>query len=99
MSNRQILIATGLAVLALACRPGRALAASADAASRRAMEKRIELLEKQNQMLEQQNRAVQDQISAQKAQIDALRQEVAALYNPSRNSSRRCPRSSSRWRR
>jgi len=82
MSNRQILIATGLAALALACGPGRALAASADAASRRAMEKRIELLEKQNQMLEQQNHAVQDQLSAQKAQIDALRQELHGSVQP-----------------
>ena len=82
MSNRQILIATGFAALALACGPGRALAASADAASRRAMEKRIELLEKQNQMLEQQNHAVQDQLSAQKAQIDALRREVEGSVQP-----------------
>ncbi len=82
MSNRQILIVTGLVVLALACRPGRALAASSDAASRHAMEKRIELLEKQNQMLEQQNRAVQEQINAQKAQIDALRQELHGSVQP-----------------
>ncbi len=82
MASRQILIATGLAALALACGPGRALAASADAASRRAMEKRIELLERQNQMLEQQSRAVQEQLSTQKAQIDALRQEVTGSVQP-----------------
>ncbi len=82
MSNWKIPIVCGLAALALVCGPGRALAAGADAPSRHAMEKRIELLEKENQMLELQNRVIQEQLGAQKTQIDALRQEVHGSVQP-----------------
>jgi hypothetical protein len=77
---RKFLTAAAVIVMTAAWMPKAALAGGG--ASRRALEKRLELLEQQNQMLEQQNRAIQSRLSAQKAEIDALKQQVEGSAKP-----------------